>query len=74
MIHSLSKFLKTDRNSIVSMVVIKTIQYMYTFSDIKMAKLDITTSYSALATFSGVQLYLQNCKSESVLVASIFEM
>ena len=55
------------------MVVIKTIQYMYTFSGIKTAKLDITISYSALATFSGVRLYLQNCKSESVLVASIFE-
>ena len=55
------------------MVVVKTIQYMYTFSGIKMAKLDVATSYLALATFSGVQLYLQNCKSESVLVASIFE-
>ena len=38
-----------------------------------MAKLDVATSYLALTTFSGVQLYLQNCKSESVLVASIFE-
>ena len=32
---------------------------MYTFSGIKMAKLDIATSYLALATFSGVRLYLQ---------------
>ena len=47
---------------------------MYTFSGIKMAKLDVATSYLALATFSGVRLYLQNCKSESVLAASIFEM
>ena len=47
---------------------------MYTFSGIKMAKLDIATSYFALATFSGVQLYLQKCKSESALVVSIFEM
>ena len=39
-----------------------------------MAKSDTATSYLALATFNGVQLYLQNCKSESVLVASIFEM
>ena len=56
------------------MVVIKTIQYIYTFSGIKTAKLDVATSYLALETFGGVQLYLQNCKSESVLVASIFEM
>ena len=55
------------------MVVVKTIQYMYTFSGIKMAKLDIATLYLALATFSGVRLYLQNCKSKSVLVASIFK-
>ena len=47
---------------------------MYTFSGIKMAKFDVATSYLALATFSGVQLYLQNCKSKSVLVVSIFEM
>ena len=47
---------------------------MYTFSGIKMAKFDVATSYLALATFSGVQLYLQNCKSESILVVSIFEM
>ena len=46
------------------MVVVKTISYMYTFSGIKMEKLDVATSYLALATFSGVQLYLQNCKSE----------
>ena len=56
------------------MVVIKTIQYMYTFLGIKMAKLDVATSYLVLATLSGVWLYLQNCKSESVLVVSIFEM
>ena len=56
------------------MVVVKTISYMYTFSGIKMAKLDVATSYLALATFSDVRLYLQNCKSESVLVVSIFEM
>ena len=55
------------------MVVVKTISYMYTFSGIKMAKLDVATSYLALATFSGVRLYLQNCKSESVLVVLIFE-
>ena len=36
------------------MVVVKTIQYMYTFSDIKIAKLDIATSYLALAIFSDV--------------------
>ena len=47
---------------------------MYTFSGIKTVKFDIATSYLALETFSGVQLYLQNCKSESVLVISIFEM
>ena len=47
---------------------------MYTFSGIKMAKFDVATSYLALTTFSGVWLYLQNCKSESVLVVSIFEM
>ena len=46
---------------------------MYTFSGIKMAKFDVATSYLALATFSGVWLYLQNCKDESVLVVSIFE-
>ena len=46
---------------------------MYTFSGIKMAKLDVATSYLALTTFSGVRLYLQNCKSESVLLVSIFE-
>ena len=56
------------------MVVVKTIQYMYTFSGIKITKLDIATSYLVLAIFSGVQLYLQNYKSESVLVVSKFEM
>ena len=47
---------------------------MCTFSGIKITKLDIATSYLALTTFSGVRVYLQNCKSESVLVVSIFEM
>ena len=47
---------------------------MYTFSGIKTAKFDVATSYLALVTFSDVRLYLQNCKSESVLVVSIFEM
>ena len=47
---------------------------MHTFSGIKTVKIDMATSYLVLATFSGVQLYLQNCKSESVLVVSIFEM
>ena len=56
------------------MVVVTIIQYMYTFSGIKMAKLDVATLYLALATFSGVWLYLQNCNIESVLVASVFEM
>ena len=56
------------------MVVVKAILYMYTFSGIKMAKFDVAASYLVLATFSGVRLYLQNCKSESVLVVSIFEM
>ena len=46
---------------------------MYTFSGIKTAKLDVATLYLALATFSGVRLYLQNCKSESALVVSILE-
>ena len=39
-----------------------------------MAKFDIATLYLVLVIFSGVQLYLQNCKSKSVLVVSIFEM
>ena len=47
---------------------------MYAFSGIKTAKLDVTPSYLVLATFSGVRLYLQNIKSESVLVVSIFKM
>ena len=46
---------------------------MYTFSRIKMAKFDVATLYLILATYSGVRLYLQNCKSENVLVVSIFE-
>ena len=46
---------------------------MYTFSGIKLVKIDVATSYLVLATFIGVQLYLQNCKSKSVLVVSIFE-
>ena len=46
---------------------------MYTFSGIKNGKIDVATSYLVLATFIGVQLYLQNCKSESVLVVSIFK-
>ena len=66
-------FCKTDRNNIVSMVVIKTIWCMYTFFGIKMVKIDIATSYLVLATSIGVWLYLQNCKSKSVLVASIFK-
>ena len=49
------------------MVVVRTISYMYTFSGIKMAKLDVATLYLALAIFNGVWLYLQNCKSKSVL-------
>ena len=56
------------------MVVVKTIQYMYTFSGIKMAKLDVAPLYLALEIFSDVWLYLQNCKSKSALVVSIFEM
>ena len=47
---------------------------MYTFSGIKMIKIDIATLYLVLTMFSGVWLDLQNCKSESVLVVSIFEM
>ena len=47
---------------------------MYTFSGIKIAKFDVATSYLALTIFSDVRLYLQNCKFESVLVVSIFEM
>ena len=66
-------FCKTDRNNIVSMVVVKTIWCMYTVSGIKTVKIDVATSYLVLATFIGVWLYLQNCKSESVLVVSIFE-
>ena len=46
---------------------------MYTFSGIKIVKIDVATLYLVLATFIGVQLYLQNCKSESVLVVSILE-
>ena len=46
---------------------------MHTFFGIKIVKIDIATLYLVLATFSGVRLYLQNCKSESVLVVSIFE-
>ena len=49
------------------MVVVKTIQYMYTFSGIKTAKLDIVTSYLALATFSGVWLYLQKLQVRECL-------
>ena len=49
------------------MVAIKTIQYMYTFSGIKMAKLDVATSYLVLATFSGVQLYLQKLQVRECL-------
>ena len=44
-----------------------------TFSGIKIVKIDIATSYLVLATFIGVWLYLQNYKSESVLVVSIFK-
>ena len=36
------------------MVVVKTISYMYTFSGIKIAQLDVAASYLALATFIGV--------------------
>ena len=43
------------------------------FSSIKMVIIDVATSYLVLATFIGVRLYLQNCKSKSVLVVSIFE-
>ena len=46
---------------------------MYTFFGIKTVMIDIETSYLVLATFIGVRLYLQNCKSESLLVVSIFE-
>ena len=46
---------------------------MYTFSGIKMVKIDVATSYLVLVTFIGVRLYLQNYKFESVLVVSIFE-
>ena len=55
------------------MVVIKTFEYMHTFFGTKTVKFNIATLYLVLETFSGVQLYLQNCKSESVLVVSIFE-
>ena len=46
---------------------------MYTFSGIKMVKIDVGTSYLVLETFIDVWWYLQNCKSVSVLVVSIFE-
>ena len=47
---------------------------MHTFFGIKTVKINIATSYLILAIFSSIQLCLQNCKSESVLVVSIFEM
>ena len=46
---------------------------MHTFSGIKTAIIDIATSYLALTAFTSVRLYLQNCKSESVLIVSILQ-
>ena len=66
-------FCETDRNNIVSMVVVKQFDACTHFSGIKMVKINVATSYLVLATFIGVRLYLQNCKSESVLVVSIFK-
>ena len=47
------------------MVVVKTIQYMYTSTSLKLVVDELATSYLVLATYIDVQLYLQNCKSES---------
>ena len=47
------------------MVVIKTIQYMYTSTSLKPVVDELATLYLVLATYIGVQLYLQNCRSES---------
>ena len=49
---------KTHKNSIVSMVVIKTIKHMYTSTSLKLVVDEITIPYLVLVTFTGVCWYL----------------
>ena len=49
---------KTRKDSIVSMVVIKTIKHMYASTSLKLVEDETATLYLVLVTFTGVRWYL----------------